>query len=187
MTHAAEVGHGIANNIALAPGDGTYKVIDQSQADANVWIMIQPESTGDFAGAWWKMNADVSQLKEAQGQAPWTGLGHCQVLVEGKMARGQFGTQTSADFETMFAYGYNVGYNLAQAHVGAADFHDFGLTMKVLYEYGNANYQFTEQGLPTKVLPNLVPVADSASIPKLKPYYGDNAQYQKMPKLERPN
>ncbi len=40
-------------------------------------------------------------------------------------------------------------------------------SLKVLYEYGNAQYQFTQDGMPVKVLPNLVPVQDSPLIPRL--------------------
>ena len=37
--------------------------------------------------------------------------------------------------------------------------------LKALYEFGNAQYQFSADAMPTKVLPNLVPVAPSAGIP----------------------
>ena len=46
--------------------------------------------------------------------------------------------------------------------------HDFDYTLKVLYEYGNSQYQFSQDGAPTKVLPNLVPVGPSAGIPMLQ-------------------
>ena len=46
-----------------------------------------------------------------------------------------------------------------------ADTHKFDYTLKALYEYGNCQYQFTSDGQPTKVLPNLVPVRDSTAIP----------------------
>ena len=42
---------------------------------------------------------------------------------------------------------------------------EFDYTLKTLYEYGNAQYQFTADGAPTRVLPNLVPVRDSSAIP----------------------
>ena len=41
-------------------------------------------------------------------------------------------------------------------------------TLKALYEYGNAQYQFTSDGMPTRVLPNLVPVSQSSVIPNLR-------------------
>ena len=44
----------------------------------------------------------------------------------------------------------------------------FDYTMKALYEYGNNQYQFTADGAPTKVLPNLVPVNPSSGIPQLQ-------------------
>jgi hypothetical protein len=40
--------------------------------------------------------------------------------------------------------------------------------LKVLYEFGNAQYQFSADAMPTKVLPNLVPVGPSAGIPYIR-------------------
>ena len=40
--------------------------------------------------------------------------------------------------------------------------------LKVLYEYGNAQYQFSADAMPTKVLPNLVPVGPSSGIPLIQ-------------------
>ena len=37
--------------------------------------------------------------------------------------------------------------------------------MKVLYEYGNCQYNFSRSGAPTRVLPNVVPVGPSPGIP----------------------
>ena len=42
---------------------------------------------------------------------------------------------------------------------------EFDYTLKTLYEFGNSQYQFTSDGAPTRVLPNLVPVRDSTAIP----------------------
>ena len=50
----------------------------------------------------------------------------------------------------------------------SASVHKFDYTLKALYEYGNAQYQFTADGAPTKVLPNMVPVGPSPAIPQLK-------------------
>ena len=44
----------------------------------------------------------------------------------------------------------------------------FEYQMKVLYEYGNAQYQFTQDAMPTRVLPNLVPVKPNRDIPVLQ-------------------
>ena len=40
--------------------------------------------------------------------------------------------------------------------------------LNALYEYGNAQYQFTNDGMPTRVVPNLVPVDVSSAIPNLR-------------------
>ena len=41
-------------------------------------------------------------------------------------------------------------------------------TLKALYEFGNCQYQFTSQGMPTKVVPNLVPVGQKPGLPQLQ-------------------
>ncbi|HIC01474.1 TPA: hypothetical protein EYO63_17445 [Candidatus Poribacteria bacterium] len=41
----------------------------------------------------------------------------------------------------------------------------FDYQLKVLYEYGNCQYEFTDQGMPTRVIDNLIPVGPSAGIP----------------------
>jgi hypothetical protein len=43
----------------------------------------------------------------------------------------------------------------------------FQYTMKALYEFGNSQYEFGQDGLPTKILPNLIPVDRSPNIPNL--------------------
>ena len=45
---------------------------------------------------------------------------------------------------------------------------NFDYNLKVLYEYGNAQYQFTKDAMPTRILPNLVPVKPSGDIPVLQ-------------------
>ena len=39
--------------------------------------------------------------------------------------------------------------------------------LKVLYEYGNCQYNFSRDGAPTRVLPNVVPVGPSPGLPAL--------------------
>jgi len=178
---------GIANDVKLKPGEGSYLPIDQTQAGADQWIIIQPGSSGEYT-PWGKFLHDDDDMAQVQGSTPWQGQGHTQILVEGDWARAQFGTVKSPTFNVVFAHGYDRGFNMAQAQVGVEGKHNFGYTMKALYEYGNANYQFSNQGLPTKVLPNLVPVSDSSAIPKLKPYYSNTDPYsRRMPKLEADN
>ncbi len=60
------------------------------------------------------------------------------------------------------------GFSLQeQLHVKKSN-EAFEYQMKALYEYGNAQYQFSADGLPTKVLPNLVPVKPNRDIPILQ-------------------
>ncbi|HIB87295.1 TPA: hypothetical protein EYO57_08830 [Candidatus Poribacteria bacterium] len=178
---------GIANDVKLKPGEGSYLPIDQTQGGADQWIIIQPGSSGEYT-PWGKFLHDDNDMAQVQGSTPWQGQGHTQILVSGVWDRAQFGTVKSATFPGVFAHGFNRGFSLAQAKVGVEGKHNFGYTMKALYEYGNANYQFSNQGLPTKVLPNLVPVSDSSAIPKLKPYYSNTDPYsRRMPKLEADN
>ena len=44
---------------------------------------------------------------------------------------------------------------------------DTDMQMKVLYEYGNCQYNFSRSGAPTRILPNVVPVGPSPGIPQL--------------------
>jgi len=39
--------------------------------------------------------------------------------------------------------------------------------LKVLYEYGNCQYNFSRNATPTRILPNVVPVGPSPGIPAL--------------------
>jgi hypothetical protein len=39
--------------------------------------------------------------------------------------------------------------------------------LKVLYEYGNCQYNFGRNAAPTRILPNVVPVGPSPGIPAL--------------------
>jgi len=64
--------------------------------------------------------------------------------------------------------GNHQGFMFSEVVENAGGDKAFEYQMKVLYEYGNANYQFTNDGMPTRVLPNLVPVQDSRDIPVLQ-------------------
>lgn len=66
----------------------------------------------------------------------------------------------------LFVQGYDLSYvGFSKAIVPQSLLPQYSL--KVLYEYGNAQYQFAQDGMPVKVLPNLVAVQDSPLIPRL--------------------
>ena len=67
--------------------------------------------------------------------------------------------------ETQPLISYPIGERVYSTDVGVE--HDFDYNLKVLYEYGNNQYQFSDDGSPTKVLPNFVPVGPSPSIPQI--------------------
>ena len=60
-----------------------------------------------------------------------------------------------------------LSYPMNMLELHTADTHQFDYTLKTLYEFGNCQYQFTADGQPTQVLPNLLPVRDSTAIPIL--------------------
>ena len=92
------------------------------------------------------------------------------LAVKGVMDRNVFldempGIQVNMQLATIPKIGPKIGEMTFDSYSSQ---NNFDYTMKVLYEYGNSQYQFTADGAPTKVLPNLVPVGPSAGISMLQ-------------------
>jgi hypothetical protein len=106
------------------------------------------------------MEHDTTQLRQ----------GVESLYVEGAMKRNTFENKfVNANVDMRAIRHPSMGFPLwvrggGDAHVSQT----FDYTMKALYEYGNNQYQFTADGAPTKVLPNLVPVNPSSGIPQLQ-------------------
>ena len=124
---------------------------------ANKWArwrteMVHPgDGTGSNPPAYWP-----AENKDAI--TTW-GNGYQNVHVGGK---GQFGKTDQEVFQNkasrispFHTYGAQLGRDLTTS---AEEMALENYRMKVLYEYGNCQYQFGADGSPTKVLPNLVPV-----------------------------
>ena len=97
--------------------------------------------------------------------------GNIVIRVEGKCVRHSSGDGGNNDPNTDMRVpdtlenpmGYPMGPFEEDARI--PDAHDYNL--KALYEYGNAQYQFASDAMPTRVLPNLVPVRSAPGIPDL--------------------
>jgi hypothetical protein len=173
--------HGIrnqnANNNAvyatpgLNPPGAAFTRADQ-RVNANVkWACFRPTQ------AMWNGGGDPDQMvirwrganaPEHQAVGTTTPLfsGHCGLYIRGGMERDQ-GVPNKAINNAVMNWDTQTGVSWPLHDITFKDYADpeFDYTLKALYEYGNCQYQFTADGAPTKVLPNLVPVRDSSAIP----------------------
>ena len=89
---------------------------------------------------------------------------HYKTVVNRNVGRyAKFSGTASMNPDASPVYGFPVTHE--SDHV-PRDAH-FQYTMKALYEFGNSQDEFGQDGLPTKVLPNLIPVDRSPNIPNL--------------------
>jgi hypothetical protein len=171
--------HGVTNqNVAgtlPAPAGlnqrGAYwPVIDQRNNDNAQWIVFRPDDemknhTGDDAMVIsWKTSRPAHN--QAAGAQVSTGKGNACLHVTGVAARNQVIQQTlPAHPDLRWDADTRTSWPLYDIRLHDTHTHAFDYTLKALYEYGNCQYQFTSDGAPTRVLPNLVPVRDSSAIP----------------------
>ena len=80
---------------------------------------------------------------------------------------GEKDPQNFDDKYTLKAYPYGAQMVAVQSNleVAAERALDEDYQLKVLYEYGNCQYNFSRDGAPTRILPNVVPVGPSPGIP----------------------
>ena len=105
------------------------------------------------------------------GQLVDTGRGQERVYVTGAAANASIDSANRTAFTTAQdpqpawrTDGRRLATLITDPEASAADI-EFDYQLKVLYEYGNCQYEFTDQGVPTRVIDNLVPVGPSAGIP----------------------
>ena len=178
-------GTGINNeNGPLKQSNGSFPAIDQNDAGVTItWVCFGPiETMPNFHGTNWlewthtqdrnDMNADgCPPYWSAQGEdgaAEW-GLGSERLNVH---VAGKWGTLAHVDFNNVDTDVDNpIGPEMvavlpaAELQAQAATEQDYQL--KVLYEYGNCQYNFSRNAAPTRILPNVVPVGPSPGIPNL--------------------
>ena len=83
---------------------------------------------------------------------------------------GKWGKKDPQNFDdksTLKAYPYGAQMVAVQSNLEVAAERDLDedYQLKVLYEYGNCQYNFSRDGAPTRILPNVVPVGPSPGIP----------------------
>jgi hypothetical protein len=147
-----------------------YPVVDQTGGLNLRWICFRPSDAmyngGDPDSKVIRWKTDRPLFHQKANTLTETDQGNCCLRVEGNAARNQILARTlpahpdlQYDIETV------TSFPLEHVTLHTDDTHAFDYTLKALYEYGNSQYQFTSDGAPTKVLPNLVPVRDSSAIP----------------------
>jgi len=173
----------------MEAGEKVYKPCDQSKADADLWIPILPTDAMCVPPPTASNKFVVWRGAESPGQAGkhvhrWEDNRTGQTVhVLAQVGRAEQPHETKADQPNDIAITANAGgylegrpidfvqgmecsfYNAAANATIASVIPQY--SMKVLYEFGNAQYQFTQDGMPTRVLPNLIPVRDSPLIPNL--------------------
>ena len=163
----------------LFDNEGLYSRLADTENYA--WVAICPRLTHPTPGAghggaasnnWMHWRTDVAQPGDGKGKNPpawWDnqqkntypqwGNGYHNLNVSGKGRIGHRDPQVFAGRDTRLAvsstYGAQLGL-VTNQHDEIAGEELY--RMKVLYEYGNCQYQFDASGAPTRVLPNLVPI-----------------------------
>ena len=154
-----------------APGQ-YYPVIDQRNSDDLMWCCFRPS---DAMSAYNSTHVDKKVIRwthdrparnqVADAIVP-TGKANYCLKVTGACKRDQVIAQAPVAHPNL-KWDVNTRTSFPMYNVTMHDTHThaFDYTLKALYEYGNCQYQFTSDGAPTRVLPNLVPVRDSSAIP----------------------
>ena len=174
-------GTGIDNGALLEFGNN-FPSIDTSDSTIHkAWVCFGPlSSMPAFGGtAWMLYKATVTrdQLdtadcpdgwnKQTSGEAPEWGLGIERLNIH---TGGQWGTLGPVEFNNVSADDPTaIGAELVavqpQGERNAVANTEQDYQLKVLYEYGNCQYNFSQNATPTRVLPNVVPVGPSPGIP----------------------
>lgn len=172
----------------MKPGEKVYKTIPQATDHADYWIpilptlaMIEPGNATNKFLVWrgtdggftagehvnrWEDNRTgqtvhvLAQVDRAT-EPDETPASEPNVVSIEALDGGYLEGRATDFVQGMECSFYNGAANATIAAVAPQ------YSMKVLYEFGNAQYQFTQDGMPTRVLPNLIPVRDSPLIPNL--------------------
>ena len=177
--------------VTLSSDNSTaFKAIDQTSSVYR-WAAFalsdhMVNGTGDL-GAFVKTRAttDPSTLKPP-GQTPLdlfmiaqsadfnmaNATGHGQLTLQQKWAvtRGITNNPTRGDHPMNQGAVHSWGWDLDKEYASqSTQFANLKreYQLKVLYEFGNAQYEFSADAMPTKVLPNLVPVGRAPGIPDI--------------------
>ena len=154
----------------------------QATADTHRWVCFAPPAHwANGADQAWKYRSNTHQtLHDAtspvtipQGSNPVYQLGAQRVFFRGRAQNANIDGANQTPYLTAQnpapVYNISDGRRLAELipNVPSESAIHEDYQLKVLYEYGNCQYEFSEQALPTRVLENLQPVSASAGIPSL--------------------
>ena len=177
-------GQGINNSSFLktsflsGAGGGSLPVIAEKPDNKTVWVCFGPH-TGFVGWTKWLHDTSSQQLTnlgapdnwppEVAGDTPvWAfGVERLNLNTTGRWGVFQPEDFNNADTLRVEPYGAQmlaIQRPLLQQQQDAL-VEDYQL--KVLYEYGNCQYNFSRDGAPTRILPNVVPVGPGPGIPAL--------------------
>jgi len=116
--------------------------------------------------------ADLFMVQGDVGFNMGSVTGHGQFTLQQKWAveRGITNNRTRGDQPMNQGGTHSFGWDLDREFATESTVFDNlkrDYQLKVLYEFGNAQYEFSADAMPTKVLPNLVPVGRAPGIPAI--------------------
>ena len=181
-----------ANRTAPAPplkrGDGGYDEIDETTSNLRWCAFSVDQQIFDQATVGGHKQSHIApiatQHDQSTGDNIWTGRG--QQLIRftttaeyGRVTAANNTTGTAGDLQTNFydfGGGANYGVGVVQQLPEFTMVHDeraknivpTEYQMKVLYEFGNCQYEFVRGAAPVRVKPNLIPVGPSPGLPQLE-------------------
>ena len=179
-------GAGIDNSIGPLVYGQTFNGIDQADNTKTVqWICfgpVDPTHMPPYNGTnWMDWTTDRSRLQmtnngmptywhqQDAGQPTEWGLGIERLNFN---AGGHYGALGEETFNNTHTYtdtvmGPQMVAILPMAERLQQEETESDYQLKVLYEYGNCQYNFGRNAAPTRILPNVVPVGPSPGIPAL--------------------
>ena len=176
-------GAGIANNTLLQNrvGTGTLPTVADLAGSERKWICfgpmpnMKPDVNGGADWMKWRATRSQDQLQivatvpttwpaQTAGEVTQWGYGTERLNIEMAGSWGRNMPDTFDASPVVNRYGVQMeGVKLAtEAKALKEDYQ-----LKVLYEYGNCQYNFRRDAAPTRVLPNVVPVGPSPGLPQL--------------------
>jgi hypothetical protein len=162
--------------------DHATAYVDETSTDQDQWRWVCFAPNADFQSDHtnlryrWRSNTHQTvdnpntPVTLAQGDLVPSGLGIQHVWVTGAAANASVDQAEQKQFESAQKPPPNLGVagrrlGTLVTSVNTADEINDDYQLKVLYEYGNCQYEFSDRGLPTRVIDNLIPVGPSPGIP----------------------
>ena len=175
-------GLGINNQNLLVTGS-TLPTIKEAAATHLKWVCFGPlqqrphDTTNSNHWQAWRYSIDRGDM-DTQGCPDQWGAQVQSQMNEWKYGRerlnvtttGRWGTKDPEVFNGLNTirgppYGAQLMGTETALEIQAEAALEEDYQLKVLYEYGNCQYNFSRDGAPTRVLPNVVPVGPSPGIP----------------------